>query len=234
MFNAKCLKNDIRQILREPVLFGFLFIPFISFVVVKIAITYGFPIMFNHFELNLMPYMIYISIAMLLMTPNLLGTIFAFLMIDERDSQLSDLMYVTPMGYSGYIFNRLFLPVIFTVFYTFIGVFILDIPHNSLLFVLVASLFLAVESVFFSIAIFLLSDDKVKALTYVKALNMVILLVFVDLSKIKWLILVGKIFPHYWIGQLLLHPFNFQILFINIIVHTIWSIIMLKFLFSSK
>jgi len=226
MLNTKCLKSDIKQIIREPILLMFLLIPFLVFLVAKVLTVYLYPIIMNKYQIDLNMYNQYLMVMMLLMTPNLLGTVFGFIMIDERDSKITDLMVVTPMGTGGYLINRMITPFILTIVYTIIGYFIMGIHRVSINILILSGILLGLESIFFGTAIYKLSDDKVKALTYVKGLNIVILLAFVELTKINWLINISKVFPHYWIGQLLMSDelANLQLLIPTISIHLIWLV----------
>lgn len=227
MLNTKCLKSDIKQIMREPILLMFLIVPFLVFLITKLLIAYLYPVIMNKYQIDLNTYNQYLLVMMLLMTPNLLGTVFGFIMIDERDSKITDLMVVTPMGTAGYLINRMITPFMLTIVYTVIGYFIMGIYQVNISILILSGILLGLESVFFGTAIYKLSDDKVKALTYVKGLNIVILLAFVELTKINWLINISKIFPHYWIGQLLINNelANLQLIISTISVHLIWLVV---------
>ena len=56
----------------------------------------------------------------------MVGTATGFMMIDDKDGKIFELMQITPLGRKGYLFNRLLLPVAITFIYSLAGWLLLD------------------------------------------------------------------------------------------------------------
>lgn len=232
MINSGCLKADIKQILREPILVIFVFLPVLIFGVLKLGILYLIPYLHTATGFDLSYYTNYILAVSLIMIPNMLGTVFGFLMLDERDGHITELMVITPIGYTGYIFNRLLLPMLGCIIYTFLGYLILDIYSVPWMQLLLLAFLLGIESLLIGITLFNLADDKVKGVTYAKALSLVTLFALADLIDEKWVSLLASFFPFYWITQVINNPIGKDGAIINsfmaILVHVSWLLIYLK------
>ena len=97
------LKADIKVISREPILLLFMVLPVIMFIVFRGIISFGEVYLYKLTNIVLWDYYGYILAGILLITPSMLGTVAGFLMIDERDIKINELISVTPIGYIGYI-----------------------------------------------------------------------------------------------------------------------------------
>jgi fluoroquinolone transport system permease protein len=160
------------------------------------------------------------------MIPAMLGTVMAFLMIDERDGKVAELMAITPAGYNGYVFNRFFMPCVLTVLYTIIGYFILDGGIKTGFLEAVYLAFLGgVEAVIIGLMLFRFADDKVKGIAYSKGLTLFELAAFADLFGMPWLSIVCSLFPFYWIARLINDGFGIVNVILAGTVHALWVFI---------
>ncbi|WP_105615755.1 hypothetical protein [Vallitalea okinawensis] len=232
MINLNCIKADVKQIIREPILIIFVFIPVYIFVLIKLGILYLAPYLLHTTGFDLSNYHTYILAASLIMIPNMLGTVFGFLMLDERDGHITELMVITPIGYNGYIFNRLLLPMLGCFIYTFLGYIFLSITYVPTLQLCLLAFLLSIESLLIGITLFNIADNKVKGLTLAKALSLLALFALADLVNEPVVSLVASFFPFYWITQVIQNPlweagsiFNS---IMAILIHVCWLLIYFK------
>ncbi|HKL42721.1 MAG TPA: hypothetical protein VJ962_09110 [Clostridia bacterium] len=217
IINYKHLKSDLKQIKREPVIFILYSAPFLLLIFILFGLHYLPPLMNEYF--NLLDYTSYILSGTLNLTNSLLGIATGFMMIDDKDGKIYELMQITPLGSKGYLLNRLLIPGILAIVYTLI--FINSIhPLSS-----IQSVFLVImcftQSAMFSIALFHLAEDQVRGLTYAKGLNIVIIFAFTKLIKNNFINLLALMIPTYWITEAI--QFNtLYILTIALLVHLLW------------
>ncbi|HBW34052.1 hypothetical protein [Desulfosporosinus sp. BICA1-9] len=219
--NTKAFSFDIRRLMRDPVLRLFMLVPFIALAAVKLFLTLGEP-MLERTEFTLGPYYGYILAVCLTFSPYMLGTITAFLMIDERDESIYELMSVMPIGYAGYIANRLFIPFALCIPYTILSCFILAIVELSVIQVSFIALLSGVQSVVVSLIMFSLADNKVQGLTYSKGLNIFVFAAMADLLDLKWVSNISAFIPFYWTSQLVRYPANLTSMGLALVVHLAW------------
>jgi len=172
MLNQTAVKADFQLIFREPILIIFMILPLFIISIVKLLITYGVPLLFQYTGFDLRPYYGYVLAMALLMAPLMLGTVCGFLMIDDRDARIFELMSVTPLGYPGYIIMRSLIPFSAAFIYTIIGYYLIDIYHVNLSLLIYTAFLNSLSGVFIGLFLFAFAGDKVKGVTYSKGLSM--------------------------------------------------------------
>lgn len=156
-----------------------------------------------------------------MLQPIMIGTIIGFYMIDERDAKIFELLRVTPLGISGYLFNRLFIPIIMNLVYMVIGYLMIGYRIHGILNLLPIGLFLALETVGIGLLIAMISEDKVKGLTNAKAVSAMAVFGFVKLINIEWVVLVGRFTPQFYITEMLSN-ISFITILQGVAVHIFW------------
>lgn len=220
--NAKAFSFDMRRLTRDPILMMFMVVPFLALAAVKLFLIFGEPILNVKTGFVLSPYYGYILAVVLTFSPYILGTVTAFLMIDERDESIYELMSVLPIGYVGYITNRLLIPFSLSIIYTVLSYILLDIFQLSLLQVILIALLSGIQSIVVSLIMFSLADNKVQGLTYSKALNIFVFAALADLLGLKWVSTISAFIPFYWTTQLVIDPANLIVISKGLLVHSAW------------
>ena len=199
----RALLTDIKFILREPIILILTLSPLFMVIAFKLLIIFLLPLIKTKIPVEI-DIEAYILITLLLSTPIILGDVMGFLMLDDRDGRMIELYFVTPMGRTGYLKNRLFFCFFFTIIYSiinyiFLGLYILSIPKLLIVTVLLALFAASTGLLFFSLA-----SDKIKGLTYAKGLNILIIFAFTDFFNEAWIRYLGAFFPTYWISRFIL------------------------------
>ena len=230
MIHTKLFRNDARQIMRDPVMATLLFAPFLLILVFKAFEIWLFPYIAQSFGIYMDTYSAYILSFIILLTAGMLGIVVGFVMLDDKDANTLKLMEITPLGRSGYLFNRLALAVSFSVIYCLIALLVFKQPslpiYAQLMLLILSSLYTAI----IGLLIFYGSDDKVKGLTFAKGLNILSLFAFADLFALKWLTILAWFFPPYWLTMLIKSPNSISIHALALLVHMLWlGVLILKF-----
>lgn len=215
-------KNDLKQIMRDPIMAILMFAPMLMIVIIKLLETFLYPYLESQLDFDMMPYSVYVLSFVLLMNSGTLGIVIGFLMLDERDGNISQLLEITPLGRSGYLFNRLSMACLLSAMYGLISLFVFAdsiLPHFSYFFVPFLS---AIYTAIIGLLIFLGADDKVKGLTFAKGLNALAIFAFADLFAIQWFTSVSWFFPSYWISMILKSPNSFTVGGLALVVHVVW------------
>jgi fluoroquinolone transport system permease protein len=216
------VRNDIKQIVRDPVMAIMLVAPLLTIVLFKLLVIFLAPFIQVKTGFDVVPYYAYIFAFVLLINTGLLGIITGFLMLDDRDGNIVQLMSVTPLGKGGYLLNRLVLASVSSLLYTFAGYFMLDLVEMPFYTLLVVAVLLAIYPAILGLLLFLGADDKVKGLTYAKALNMMVLFAFADLFALGWFTYIAWLFPPYWIAAIIKSPDSLPDISMAIAVHLVW------------
>jgi hypothetical protein len=199
-----------------------MFVPFLAFTAIRLLITFGFPVTYKMTGFDTVPYLGYIEALSIVLSPGMLGTVAAFLMIDERDEKVYDLMSITPLGFKGYIINRLLMPFVLSFLYTFLCHAILNAYSISILQLSLTAIFSGIQGAVLGLILFSIADDKVKGLTYTKGISALMGTVASDLLGMGWLSIISSLFPYYWTSYIIRNPINPLCIFTAVAVHIIW------------
>jgi hypothetical protein len=142
---------------------------------------------------------------------------------------ISELMSVTPLGREGYLVQTgSCLRQLQTFIYSILGYYVLKIVELPLNAVLFAALLSSNYSIIIGLLIFTFADDKVKGLTFAKAVNALSLFAFTDLVSLKWLIVLSWLFPPYWITQIVRFPHSFLNYGLALLVNLGWLVLLIR------
>jgi len=215
-------KNDARQMMRDPIMTMLLFAPLLLLIVFKLLVLLLPPFLNATLGFDVAPYHPYILSFVLLVNSGMLGIVTGFMMIDERDGKIAELMEITPLGRSGYLVNRLSFTSILSFIYAFAGIYFLNLLELPLFSKALLSLLAAVYTAITGLLLFTWADDKVKGLTFAKGLNALVLFAFTDLLSLNWLTYLSWLFPPYWFTMVIKSPWSFAESAAALLVHLAW------------
>ena len=206
MINLIHIKNDLKQVFRDPIMSILMLAPLLIIIIFKLLIVFLFPFIATKFNFDISLYNQYLMAGILIMISGMLGIVIGFMMLDDKDGNIAQLMAVTPLGRSGYLFNRLSFSSVLCFFYSIIAIYVLNIIDIPFYSILILSLLSGVYSIIIGLLIFSGADDKVKGLTFAKGLNMLGIFAFSDLFALNWFSILSLIFPTYWITRIIDSP----------------------------
>lgn len=222
------LKNDLKQILRDPVMAVLMVAPLLLIIAFKLVILYLVPYIQTLIDFDVLPYLDYVLVFVIMMCGAMLGIVTGFMMIDDRDGKIAELMSVTPLGRSGYLINRLLFAAVLSVFYSILGYYVLNVVELPIITILFVSLLSSIYSIIIGLLIFTFADDKVKGLTFAKAINSLSLFAFTDLLALKWLTVLSWFFPPYWISLVVQSPHTFLNYGLALLVNFGWLFLLIR------
>lgn len=222
------LKNDLRQILRDPIMAVLMVAPLLLIIAFKLMLLYLVSFIQTFIEFDFLPYLYYVLVFIVMMCGAMLGIVTGFMMIDERDGKIAELMSVTPLGRSGYLINRLLFASVLSVFYSILSYYVLNVVELPIITLLFVSLLSSIYSIIIGLLIFIFADDKVKGLTFAKGINSLSLFAFTDLLALKWLTVLSWFFPPYWISIIVQSPYTFLNYGLALLVNFVWLFLLIR------
>jgi len=187
MIQITLFRNDIKQILRDSVMTLLLVAPLLLIIVFKIFEVFLIPFLMQKTGFDVMPYASYVFSFILLMNSGMLGIVTGFMMLDERDGNIAQLLEITPLGRSGYLVNRLSFASILSIVYCLVSFAVFSLVALPFYSVMLLCLLSAIYTAIIGLLIYSGADDKVKGLTFAKGLNSLVLFAFTDLFALNWL-----------------------------------------------
>ena len=205
-----------------------LFGPLLLILIFKLFFLFAIPYLSNKYSLELTIYYPYALSGVIVISSGMMGIVTGFLMMDERDGNISELISVTPLGHLGYLFNRLTFAAIPSAIYTLLACIILYPESLNIITVLLISAMSALYSSVLGLLIFNGADNKVKGLTFAKGLNSFALFAFSDLFNLEWLTIVSYAFPPFWITHLIKNQYSAYAAIAALLIHAAWFVLLLK------
>lgn len=199
-------KSDIKLLLRDPIMAMLLGVPLIIPVIFRLLIIFLLPWLNHRFGLDVTPYFPYILSMVMVMNPGLLGAVMGFMMLDDKDGNIIQLMAVTPSGKTGYILHRMSLVFILSFIYSIYSYWVLNILILNTIHLLYIALITPLFGCVVGLILFRFATDKVKGLTFAKGINILMIFVFADLWDNIWVQCISMLFPTYWTAQVIMHP----------------------------
>ncbi|MBN1624121.1 MAG: hypothetical protein JW903_07105, partial [Clostridia bacterium] len=192
-------KYDLKLMAREPIMILFAVLP----IFLMLLFRFGFPVagqlLFEKTGFDLSLYNVYIFAMIIAMTPYMTGTLAGFLMLDEKDGNVLDLILVTPAGFGGYLFSRMLIPIVVSLIYLVPGFILFSSYYSSSVIIPGIVLLAVMEGVIVTLLLFSIAANKVQGLTVAKGLGILLIPMFFDLFGNKFLMTVGYATPFYWI-----------------------------------
>ncbi len=220
-FNVN-LQADFKRLTREPILILLFLAPLLALTVIKVVLTFGVPLLYQNTGFDLKPWYGYVLATTLLIAPSMLGCVSGFIMIDDRDERMTDLMSITPMGFEGYLFIRLLMPFLSSVLYSLLGYFLLDIYSLDGVRLLLLCVMTGFESIIVGLALFILADNKVKGLTCAKGLGALMITALSDILHLPWLSVLSSLIPFCWVSRLVVQPLSLMNVMGLLVTHALW------------
>lgn len=222
MIQITLYRKDIKQILRDPVMTLLLVAPLLLIIVFKILEVFLIPFLVQKTGFDVMPYASYVFSFILLMNSGMLGIVTGFMMLDERDGNIAQLLEVTPLGRNGYLLNRLSFASMLSVFYCLISFAVFSLVELPFYSVILLCFLSAIYTAIIGLLIYSGADDKVKGLTFAKGLNSLVLFAFTDLFALNWLTALSWFFPPYWVTMMIKSPESLFVNCLAITIHVVW------------
>lgn len=172
--------SDWKNIKRDPLLIFALLAPLLLAVLARIGLPQLDEVLNQYTSFHLSEHFRIVVGLVLLMAPLMIGTLFGFILLDERDEGILLYYSVTPLTKAGYLYGRLLVPMVFTFILTLVMVFIQGIVQlNTFAFIPVAFLF-ALQTPITTLLMATLASNKVEGMALTKVINLCILAPVID------------------------------------------------------
>jgi fluoroquinolone transport system permease protein len=189
--DARNLRRDamLRWMVPAPLLVGLVVRYLVPWIAVLLQQRVGF---------DLRPYYALISSFLLMLSPMLVGMVFGFLLLDQRDDQTLTALQVTPLSLNGYLTYRISLPVVLAAFQSMVMIPLAGLePVNGLALVfgaLAAAPLAPLMAVFYATA----ATNKVEGFAVMKISGILFvppLIAYFVQSNWQW---AFGLMPTYW------------------------------------
>lgn len=196
-------KFGFKQISRDTMLILMIIAPFLCGIVFKFLIPFLEGFISNKFGVSkiLTPYFRTLDSFLVFLAPCLICIVASFLILEEFDDKVSPYVFVTPIGFSGYIFARLTIPAIFAFLLSFIIIMIFNLSGISILLGIILANIGTLYAIGTTLVVVALANNKVEGLAVTKLTGIsflgILVPTFVE-GKIQYLFFL---LPSFWLGK---------------------------------
>ncbi|RAL22601.1 hypothetical protein [Thermoflavimicrobium daqui] len=195
---SSLLLADVKNIRRDPMLILATMGPVVMAVVFRFVVPILSDWLEQSMHFRLSDYYELILVIILQLVPLMLGMIVGYVMLDERDEQLIQLFAVTPLRKSGYLWIRLIVPMVITLFFTVFLIYFVDLMPVDWRTLLLFLPFQLLLTPIFALLLVGFAANKVEGLAFTKGAGILVLVPLIAyFVKWPWQLMVG-IFPTYW------------------------------------
>lgn len=167
LFNS--FKADIKFIARDPMLFMASVAPLFLILLLRLVFPVLADFVFQKFEFQIYQYYSIASITMVSLIPMLFGMVYSFILLDESDAHILQVISVTPAGRINFLLMRMIVPSFLSLIMVLLTILFTDpMPSEGWLRTIFVSLLLSFQVPLVFLFIGSLARNKVEGLALSK------------------------------------------------------------------
>jgi fluoroquinolone transport system permease protein len=162
-------KADIKFIVRDPMLVFAILAPFMVILFIRLIFPLISDFIYLKTGFQLGNYYTLVSITMVPIIPMLFGMVYAFILLDENDSHILQVISVTPAGKKNFLYMRMGIPAVLSFLLVLFTIILINpVSYEGWLRSIFVALLLSTQSSFVFLFIGCLAANKVEGLAFSK------------------------------------------------------------------
>ena len=203
--NWRTIPYDLKQLKGDPMLLISLTVPFILWVLMYPVYPIVEQAVLKQWNLDISPYYPQAGIFLVMLIPMMMGMVYGFILLDERDAGVITAISVTPTGKSGYLVLRMGIPMVLSFVLIMLYLILLRLSGSlNLLQLILISMVMSGQSLILLLILGAYADNKVMGMAITKGSGLLLigpLLDYVLPAPYNW---VGAFSPLFWASRTLL------------------------------
>lgn len=216
-------KQFLLQISRDSMLLVICLSPIITGIIFKFSIPIAENFLCDYFEKTviLSPYYLLFDIFLAIVTPYMFCFASAMVILEEKDTNITNYFSVTPVGKTGYLISRLGFPAIISAMFSIIMLLFFSLTHTGILITAALATMTAPIGVIISLLIVSLSSNKVEGMAIAKLGGLIMIGVAIPFFVTDTRQYLGAFLPSFWVTKVAI-DFSTSNLLIGIAVISVW------------
>jgi fluoroquinolone transport system permease protein len=203
--NLRRLTYDFKLLKGDPMLMLSMAVPFMLWALMQFLIPWVIDLVRMKWELDLSVYYQQAGIFFLMLIPMMMGMVYGFILLDERDGGIITAISVTPTGKTGYLKLRMGIPTVLSFIFILLFLLLLDLGGNlNLVQLMIISAITAFQALILLLFLGAFAANKVMGMAISKAFGILLMGPLLDYalpSPLNW---TGAYSPLFWAGRSLL------------------------------
>ncbi len=210
----RCFSMFMRQISKDSMLYAVIIAPLIACFFFRFGIPKIESVICGYFaKISILAdYYLVFDVFIAVLTPFMFCFASSMVMLTEYDENMASYMAVTPVGKRGYIFSRLILPAVISLFVSVILLSIFSLTEWSFLMALTACAITSLLGIAYSLLIVSFSHNRVEGMAAAKLSGIIMLGLLVPFFLPSGVQYLFSILPSFWIGKLCMEGNYFHVL----------------------
>jgi fluoroquinolone transport system permease protein len=203
----RTLRYDYKLLKGDPMLILSMGVPFILWALMQFLVPWIVEKSMEQWGIDLSPYYHQAGTFFLMLVPMMMGMVYGFILLDERDGGIITAISVTPTGKSGYLKLRMGIPMAISFIFVLLFVLLLDLSEyrNLIQLVLIALVFSS-QSLILLLFLGAFADNKVMGLAISKGFGILLLGPMLDYILPSPFFWIGSYSPMFWASRAFLTP----------------------------
>ncbi len=195
------LITDLKFIARDPMLLVASVAPALLVVLLRLVFPLAADLLIRNTGFDLYLYYPVVAITFITLIPMLIGMVYAFILLDENDTHILQVISVTPAGKKYFILMRMIMPVILSFIFTVFAISLTNpVPSEGWLRTLVITVLFSTQSTFIFLFIGSMAGDKIEGLALTKLYGIFLVAVPIGLILHHPWNYLAFFSPSYWIA----------------------------------
>lgn len=212
-----------------------LLVAFLAPIIIILFLRLAFPILsdviLNNTGIDISEYYSLLSITVIMVIPMLFGMVYAFILLDETDSHILQVIEVSPAGKKNFILMRAVMPLLMSLVMLLVSIVIVDaVPSEGWLRVIYVSILLSFQAPFVFLFIGTMADNKIEGFALSKLFGVFIIAVPLGLLLHHPWNYMAFYSPLYWIAWAWVIPDQLESLIYGMISFILTAVCIFFFL----
>lgn len=222
-------KQFLLQISRDSMLLVICLSPVITGIVFKFAVPISEKMLCDYLAKAVIfsPYYLLFDIFLAVVTPYMFCFASAMVILEEKDTNITNYLSVTPLGKSGYLLSRLGFPAAISAVFSVIMLLFFSLTDTGILAMVVLSILTAPIGIIISLLIVSLSANKVEGMAIAKLGGLIMLGVAIPFFITDARQYLGAFLPSFWVAKVIIE-FSASNLLMSIVVIAVWICLLSK------
>ena len=203
--NLRAIPYDFKLLKGDPMLVLSLMVPFILWALMHFLFPFLEEVIMKQWSFDISSYFRQAGTFFLMLIPMMLGMVYGFILLDERDGGVITAISITPAGKSGYLKLRMGIPLALSFIFILLFLLLLRLGGDlTILQLIVISLLVSSQSLILLLLLGAFADNKVMGLAISKSFGILLMGPLLDYTLSAPYNWIGSYSPLFWASRSIL------------------------------
>ena len=203
--NLRAISYDIKFLRGDPMLILSMMVPLILWALMHFIFPVLEKVIMGQWNVDISPYYNQAGTFFLMVIPMMIGMVYGFILLDERDAGIITAISVTPTGKKGYLMIRMGMPTALSLIFIILYLYLLQLTGVLGVFqLIIISILVSSQSLVLLLVLGAIAHNKVMGMAISKGFGILLMGPLLDYglpAPFNWF---GAYSPLFWASRSLL------------------------------